>query len=179
MVDKTVTIEGVAGNGKAGAIVMVGTNGAPVYVDGMEAWPKGMDGKKVTATGVVKTEKKIPDPVGPEGQLMQGAWGEQQVIHDARLAEVRKEWKSGIGSTALVRGTARNAKAGAIVETPIGPCYLEGLASWPKDVEGKPVSAAGRLLRNKWPRTPKNDDSSFGGEAGEQWQLDDPRWSTP
>jgi len=53
------TVEGTAGNGKAGAVVM-SSGGGVVYVDGLDAWPKGVDGKAVAATGVLHNEKKIP-----------------------------------------------------------------------------------------------------------------------
>ena len=70
-------------------------------------------------------------------------------------------------------------KAGALIVTGEGPCYLHSFDRWPDAVAGKKVSATGRLLRNKWPRTKENDDSAIGGEAGEQWMLDDVRWSSP
>lgn len=170
----TVTIEGTAGNAKAGAVVQT-TNGGVVYVDRLDAWPKELNGKRVTATGELRTEKKIPDPRGPNGELRQGANGKQQVLHDARFGLAREDWRAAAGDFVTVRGTAGNAKAGAEVETAAGPCYVTGLDAWPKDVAGKPVSATGRLVRHFTPES----NPPAAEIAGEWFSLEDARWSSP
>ncbi|HEY3353508.1 MAG TPA: hypothetical protein VGQ83_09685 [Polyangia bacterium] len=73
------TIEGVARNAKAGAVVLT-AGGEPVYVQGLDAWPRDVDGKTVVATGRLVDKKLIPDPVGPDGELRQGAVGTQRVL---------------------------------------------------------------------------------------------------
>ncbi len=75
------TIRGVARDAKGGAVVV--TDGGPDYVLGLESWPSALAGRKVEVTGVVRQKKHIPDPVGPRGEVAQGAWGDQTVIEGA------------------------------------------------------------------------------------------------
>jgi hypothetical protein len=75
------TIRGVARDAKGGAVVV--TDGGPVYVIGLEAWPRELAGRKVEVTGRVRPKKHLPDPVGPGGTVAQGAWGDQTVIEGA------------------------------------------------------------------------------------------------
>jgi hypothetical protein len=75
------TVRGVARDAKGGAVVV--TDGGPVYVIGLESWPKELAGRKVEVTGVVRQKKHLPDPVGPKREIAQGAWGDQRVIEGA------------------------------------------------------------------------------------------------
>src|SRR4051794_3231693 len=103
---KTSTVRGVAQNAKGGAIILV--NDAPIYVAGLDSWPKNLDGKSVTATGTVQSEKYLPSPRSrPGGLLSQGAEGNQTTIRDVRYGPAREKWKSGIGSVVTVTGEAR------------------------------------------------------------------------
>lgn len=78
---QTVTIEGKAENAKAGAIVLT-EDGSPVYVDGLEdGWPGELARKRVRVTGVLRDEKRIPDP-GTD-PITAGAHGTQSVLYDA------------------------------------------------------------------------------------------------
>lgn len=79
---KKVTIRGKALDAKAGAVIMVEGSG-PVYIEGLDSWPREAFGKAVVATGVLTTKKYIPDPVGEDGEIRQGAEGEQEVLEGA------------------------------------------------------------------------------------------------
>jgi hypothetical protein len=79
---KTVTLEGTAENAKAGAIVMA-KDGSPVYIDGLEdGWPADVSRKRVRVTGVLREEKRIPDP-GFDPHTA-GAFGTQTILYDAK-----------------------------------------------------------------------------------------------
>ena len=81
------TLRGVARDAKGGAVVV--TDRGPVYVLGLDAWPRDLAGRTVEVTGVVRQKKHLPDPVGPGNTVAQGAWGRQTVVVEAtwRLAE--------------------------------------------------------------------------------------------
>ena len=79
---KKVTIRGKAMDAKAGAVIIVEGSG-PVYIEGLDSWPQEAFGKAVVATGVLTTKKYIPDPIGEDGELRQGAEGEQDVLEGA------------------------------------------------------------------------------------------------
>jgi hypothetical protein len=49
-----VVLDGTARDAKAGAVVVV--DGAPVYLDGMEAWPAGLAGALVRVTGTLREQ---------------------------------------------------------------------------------------------------------------------------
>lgn len=59
-----------------------------------------------------------------------------------------------IGTTVVIRGTAYDARAGAILEledrTPI---YIAGLAEWDPALQGKPLEVTG-LLKERAARVP-------------------------
>ncbi len=79
-----------------------------------------------------------------------------------------------------VRGTARDAKAGAVIVTADGDAvYVEGLACWPDDVLGKPVTATGTLVSEKFIPDPHVDEHGAisQGAHGVQTVLRNPRWS--
>lgn len=60
-----------------------------------------------------------------------------------------------VGQTVVIRGTAYDARAGAIVElddrTPI---YIAGLTEWDPALHGKPLEVTG-LLKERAPRVPQ------------------------
>jgi len=75
---ETVTLVGVARDAKAGAVV-VGDRGEVVYLEGLASWPTDVAGRRVAASGLLVRMKHIPDPVR-QGEIAQGAWGEQLVL---------------------------------------------------------------------------------------------------
>ena len=81
---QSVTLEGRAENAKAGAMV-IADDGRAVYVDGLEdGWPADVAKKRVRVTGVLREEKRIPDP-GTD-PITAGAHGTQTVLYDAKWA---------------------------------------------------------------------------------------------
>jgi len=78
LVDKDVTIEGVARNAHAGAVVVT-EDRTPVYVDGLERWDRAVDGKKVNAKGTLR-HRAPDDVVGANGEISHGFAGGQWVL---------------------------------------------------------------------------------------------------
>jgi hypothetical protein len=65
------TVEGIAENTKAGAVV-VRDDGTPTWVQGLDRWPAELDGQRVVVTGVA-----IVASVAPEATVDEhGAWSQ-------------------------------------------------------------------------------------------------------
>lgn len=80
-----------------------------------------------------------------------------------------------------VRGTAENAKAGAVIMTTDSAVVnVGGLHAWPKDVVGKPVSATG-ILETVTHDEPLVDENGLhrAGMQGDQTILRDAKWTSP
>ncbi|MBI4237168.1 MAG: hypothetical protein HY696_01965 [Deltaproteobacteria bacterium] len=83
-VGRQTTVRGVARDSKAGAIIVL-AQGEVIYIDGLSEWPAELHGKQVSAHGLLKRRKYIPDPtIGPDGGIAQGAKGLQFVLTRAR-----------------------------------------------------------------------------------------------
>ena len=84
-----------------------------------------------------------------------------------------------VDEVVTVRGTARNARAGAIVQlddrTPI---YVAGLTAWDAGYRDKQVEATG-LLRKRPPRVPKTPPGGLQshGLTDETFVLEEASWS--
>ena len=84
MIGEEVLLEGIAENGKAGALILL-PQGEVIYIRHLVEWDEEIKGKRVTAKGIVCYEKFIPDPeVSEEGAISQGAIGMQFVLDDAQ-----------------------------------------------------------------------------------------------
>lgn len=59
VVDTTVTFIGVARDAKQGAMLIL-DNGTHYAVDGLDAWPAALHGKRVTVTGVLEQRSDLP-----------------------------------------------------------------------------------------------------------------------
>jgi len=70
-------------------------------------------------------------PLTPEART----WNEQVDAH-------RSRWEPRLGERVTVEGEAENAKLGAM----IGELWIADFRSWPDDVRGKRVRAAGTLI---------------------------------
>lgn len=74
------TLLGLARDAKGGAVLVTDT-GDPVYLEGLDAWPPELLGKRVRATGRLAQKKYSPDPVVDKtGAISQGAEGMQTVL---------------------------------------------------------------------------------------------------
>ncbi len=82
-INTQVTLEGTARNAKAGAIVQV-EDRTPVYVDGLERWDRAVDGKPVSASGMLR-KQGADDVVGENGEHSTGS--RQRSLRD-RAADV-------------------------------------------------------------------------------------------
>lgn len=83
-------------------------------------------------------------------------------------------------SRTTVRGTAQNAKAGAVIVTASNEAvYLGGLDSWPNEVTGKPVTATGILTTVNHPKPVTGDGLPMAGMEGIQTILRDAQWTSP
>jgi hypothetical protein len=72
------TLVGIARDGKAGPAILV--DGEPVYVKGVDAWPKEWIGERVSVTGHVRTRQGLPEKPPPkEGGIV----GPYRMIEDA------------------------------------------------------------------------------------------------
>lgn len=80
---KTVTLHGKAMDAKSGAVLLV-DGVRPIYIEGLDGWPREAFGKRVAATGVLVRKKYIPDPINEDGDICQGAEGDQEVLEKAR-----------------------------------------------------------------------------------------------
>ena len=81
---KEVTLHGTARDAKGGAVLLTDEN-VPVYIKGLNTWTSGIEGSRVSASGVLKKEKYIPDPtIDEDGGISQGAMGMQYVLTNAK-----------------------------------------------------------------------------------------------
>ncbi len=80
-------------------------------------------------------------------------------------------------STASLTGIARNAQAGAVLETDTAIVYIENLPAWPNELEGKKIIAAGTLVEKKYiPDPGANPTLPSTGAEGNQQVLEHATW---
>ena len=60
-IGKAVEVEGLAGNAKSGAIIIL-DSGNPIYIDDLQEWPQSIKRKRVRATGTVLKNLGLHDP---------------------------------------------------------------------------------------------------------------------
>jgi hypothetical protein len=77
---------GTAFDGKAGAVLRT-DDGEVFYLADLERWPDALQRKRVKVTGLLREHKHVPDPVDQRGEIVQGAWGTQRVIENAKWSE--------------------------------------------------------------------------------------------
>ena len=84
---------------------------------------------------------------------------------------------SQVGSTVTLKGTARNAMAGAIVQLPDRtPIYVAGLERWDSAHNGKEISASGVLRREAPDEVESPTGERSTGFAGGRFVLEGPTW---
>ena len=75
-----VTLVGTAHDAALGA-VLVRTDGAPVYLDGLPSWPPTLRGRRVRATGTLVERQLAPDPDHDDrGAIRHGIAGPSLVL---------------------------------------------------------------------------------------------------
>ena len=97
----------------------------------------------------------------------------------ARTQKEPLSWQSRVGEQVELRGTAHNAKAGAVVVVDGEPIYLRDVAAWPDEQLGKSVTVSGRLRSLQLiPPAVRDADGAIsqGGGDDEQWVLEEPRY---
>lgn len=84
-----------------------------------------------------------------------------------------------LGQRATLVGTARNARAGAVVLLADGrTLYVAGLEEWPGALDGRPVEVSGTVAHRRVfpePQVGPAGERSAGME-GEAWVLDGATW---
>jgi hypothetical protein len=80
MQGKTITVAGVAHNGKDGALVLTEDREA-YYVDGLDAWDNSLHGKQVQVTGTLKSETFSEEDLKNEkGEWSAGMTGKKMIL---------------------------------------------------------------------------------------------------
>jgi hypothetical protein len=81
--DKPIVSTGTAKDAALGAVVVLDGGGVH-YVEGLDAWPKDVFGKRVEVKGTLRRKKLAPDPVvDSNGLISHGMLGSSHVIEDA------------------------------------------------------------------------------------------------
>lgn len=89
---------------------------------------------------------------------------------------VNKKPSKGVAPLALT-GIAQNAQAGAIIQVDGEVFYLEGVNSWPTNLEGKRVTVSGKLVEKKYIPDPGTDPNlPSAGAAGNQHVFENPTY---
>jgi hypothetical protein len=82
---KRARLVGTAKNAKGGAVLMV--KDSPLYIAGLQEWPKDQLNQRVALSGVVKEETYLPQAFkNAKGEVSQGAEGQQWVLREASAA---------------------------------------------------------------------------------------------
>jgi hypothetical protein len=89
-----------------------------------------------------------------------------------------EDWEQKIGKMVSVRGTARNAKLGAVVLSGRQPIYLQGMNAWDDKTVNQKVLVTGVLRKFSPPvATKKNGEYSAGvTKQDTAYRLEDPSW---
>ena len=86
LIGQRVSLIGIARDAKGGA-VLVTESGSVLYVKGLSSWSSELINKQVSISGLIKTEKIIPDPkISEDGGISAGAIGEQLVLENAKYS---------------------------------------------------------------------------------------------
>ncbi|HLK88696.1 MAG TPA: hypothetical protein VKZ18_02315 [Polyangia bacterium] len=88
VIGQPVTIEGVATDVHAGAIVVTAERDS-VFIADLEAWPARVRGMRVEARGVLRRTKLAPDPFVEDGVHVAGLKGTQLVLERAQWRVIR------------------------------------------------------------------------------------------
>lgn len=76
---RRVRLSGIAREAKGGAVILV--DAQPLYLQGVDGWPAGVNGKRVIAVGTVVTRQHLPEAKrDAKGAVSQGAVGTQYVL---------------------------------------------------------------------------------------------------
>lgn len=77
----------------------------------------------------------------------------------------------------VIRGVAKNAKAGAVIVTDGDVIYVGGLSEWPEEVLDKTVEATGKLVDEKFIPDPVGETGlPQQGAEGSQSVLKEAEW---
>jgi hypothetical protein len=82
-VGETVSFEATALDAAGGAMVMVGTR-TPVYIEGLQRWPRELARKRVTVTGALRRRESDLPETPPGGIPAHGIPSASYVLDDAR-----------------------------------------------------------------------------------------------
>jgi len=88
MKEQTITITGVAQNGKAGALVKT-SDGKVYYIEGLSIWPFDLHNKQITVTGILKVETVSESDLKNDlDEWKQGMTGQIKMIQNAKWVKL-------------------------------------------------------------------------------------------
>lgn len=88
------------------------------------------------------------------------------------------DWPTCLGKTVTVRGVARDAKIGALLEGKTGTVWVD-LEAWPSHLTGKPVQVTGKVIsRNDLPLTDDPHSAGVTGPSSQRYLLTDVKVET-
>jgi hypothetical protein len=88
IMNSTITVTGLAQNGKGGALLVVDDN-TVYYLEGMDAWENSMVGTRIEVTGALRIETLSENDLKNEqGEYTQGTAGDKRILTNVK-------WKLG------------------------------------------------------------------------------------
>ncbi|TFG07735.1 MAG: hypothetical protein EU539_04165 [Promethearchaeota archaeon] len=86
LIGRKVELAGTAKNAKGGAVIIT-DNKDVIYIKHLAFWSSELLDKHISASGLLKKEKFIPDPhVDEDGAISTGAFGNQLVLENAEYS---------------------------------------------------------------------------------------------
>ncbi len=90
MKDQSITVTGIARNGKDGALISTKEDSV-YYIDGLDFWEASVNGKEISITGVLHIESFGVDEMKSErGEWKAGIVSDQKTIRNATWKVVEK-----------------------------------------------------------------------------------------
>lgn len=87
IMNKEVTLRGIAMDAKAGAVIIL-LKGEIIYLENMDSWDDVLLNKGVLVKGLLVEKKLIPDPVvAKDGAISTGAYGKQFFLENVEIIQ--------------------------------------------------------------------------------------------
>jgi len=90
MEEQSITVMGIARNGKDGALISTQEDSV-YYIEGLEFWEASLNGKEISVTGVLHIESSSVDEMKNEkDEWKAGVVGDKKIIRSAKWKVVEK-----------------------------------------------------------------------------------------